>query len=106
VPAWSSTTTSWLAILALSILCSAIGFILQIIAQKYTSPTRTGLMFSLEPVFAALFGYVFAQEILQAKGYIGAVLILLSVVLSSSQKKRCQSNQTSNMRNSGRDFSQ
>lgn len=105
VPAWPSTTTSWLAILALSIFCSAIGFILQIIAQKYTSPTRTGLMFSLEPVFAALFGYLFAQEILHGKGYIGAALILLSVVLSSSQKKRSQSKRTSDMRNRGRNLS-
>src|SRR5699024_5104716 len=42
-----STTEGWIAILALGILCSAIGFIGQTIAQQYTTPTRTGLIFSL-----------------------------------------------------------
>nr|WP_240381131.1 EamA family transporter [Bacillus mycoides] len=45
-------------------------------AQKYTTSTHTGLIFSLEPVFSALFAYVFMNELLPLKGYIGAVLIL------------------------------
>lgn len=86
-PTLPSTTKSWVAILALSILCSALGFILQTVAQKYTSPARTGLIFSLEPVFAALFGYLFAQEIMNLKEYIGAILVLLSIIISTVKKK-------------------
>ena len=52
-PHLPSTTESWVSIMALSILCSAIGFIGQAVAQKHTTPTHTGLIFSLEPVFAA-----------------------------------------------------
>jgi drug/metabolite transporter (DMT)-like permease len=37
--------------------------------------THTGLIFSLEPVFAALFAFIFADEILPAKGYVGAILL-------------------------------
>lgn len=81
-PALPSTLPGWTAILALGILCSACGFILQPIAQKYTSPTRTGLIFSLEPVFAAMFGYWFAAEKLSMQGYAGAALVLLGIVAS------------------------
>ncbi|MFD1927908.1 DMT family transporter [Sporosarcina siberiensis] len=87
-PAFPNSTESWIAILVLSIFCSGVGFILQIVAQKYTTPVRTGLIFTLEPVFAAILGVIFLQEVISSTGYIGAVLLLLSIVLSSVQIKR------------------
>jgi drug/metabolite transporter (DMT)-like permease len=82
-PSLPETANGWIAILVLSIFCSALGFIIQVVAQKYTSPARTGLIFSLEPVFAALFGFLFAHEIMSINGYIGAALVLFSVILST-----------------------
>jgi len=79
-PQLPSNIEAWGAILALSILCSAVGFIGQTVAQKHTTPTRTGLIFSLEPVFAAFFAFIFVGEILTNKGYLGAVLVLLGVL--------------------------
>ncbi|KXH82089.1 multidrug transporter [Sporosarcina sp. HYO08] len=87
-PQLPSTTESWIAILALSIFCSAIGFIGQTVAQKYTTPTRTGLIFSLEPVFAAIFAFIFVGEILTMKGYIGAALVLLGVLAAEINVKK------------------
>lgn len=86
-PALPGSTSGWVAILVLSVVCSALGYILQTIAQKYISPTRTGLLFALEPVFAAIVGYLFADETLSLKGYIGASLVLLSIVWSTVKKK-------------------
>lgn len=86
-PVWPSTTRSWIAVLVLSVVCTAVGFIFQTIAQKYTTATRTGLVFSLEPVFAALVGFWFAHEIMNSNQYWGAVLVFLSVVLSSVNVK-------------------
>lgn len=86
-PIWPSTTNSWIAVLVLSVVCTAIGFIFQTIAQKYTTATRTGLVFSLEPVFAALVGFWFAHEIMNSNQYVGAALVFLSVVLSSVNVK-------------------
>ncbi|MGN7763900.1 DMT family transporter [Paenibacillus sp. 22594] len=86
-PSLPSTLSSWIAILALGIFCSACGFILQPVAQKYTTPTRTGLIFSMEPVFAALFGYWFAGEQLSIQGYTGAALVLLGIVASELLSK-------------------
>lgn len=87
-PQLPTTTESWVSILALSILCSAIGFIGQTTAQKYTTPTHTGLIFSLEPVFAALFAYIFIGEVLSAKGYLGATLILTGVLTAEIDFKK------------------
>lgn len=81
-PSLPSSMPGWIAILALGILCSACGFILQPVAQQFTTPTRTGLIFSLEPVFAALFGYWFAGEQLSMQGYTGAALVMLGIVAS------------------------
>ncbi|MGX5632027.1 DMT family transporter [Bacillus thuringiensis] len=57
-------------------------FIVQVIAQQYTTPTHTGLIFSLEPVFSTGFAFVFTGETLTGKGYLGATLILLSVLIA------------------------
>ena len=81
-PSLPSSMPGWIAILALGILCSACGFILQPVAQQFTTPTRTGLIFSLEPVFAAFFGYWFAGEQLSMQGYTGAALVMLGIVAS------------------------
>lgn len=40
------------------------------------------LIFSLEPVFSAGFAFVFTGETLTGKGYLGATLILLSVLIA------------------------
>lgn len=86
-PQLPSTTETWLSVLGLGVLCSAIGFVIQTVAQKSTTPTHTGLLFSLEPVFAACFAFAFAGEILTTKGYLGAFLVLLGVLTAEIDMK-------------------
>lgn len=71
----------WAAVLFLSIFCTGLAFIVQTIAQQYTSATHVGIIFTLEPVFAGIAAYIFADEILTAKGYVGAVLLLLGIFI-------------------------
>ncbi|MED4581932.1 DMT family transporter [Brevibacillus choshinensis] len=87
-PRLPHTPKAWLAVLVLSILCSAIGFVVQTVAQQHTTPTHTGLIFSLEPVFAALFAYMLNGETLTVRGYIGAALVLLSVLIAEIDLRR------------------
>lgn len=75
-PVLPSSATSWIAILGLGIVCSAFCFIGQAVAQQYTSPTHTGLIFSLEPIFAAMFAMMFLGEGLTMKLLIGGAFIL------------------------------
>lgn len=75
-PQMPSTTSGWIAILGLGIICTAFCFIAQAVVQQYTSPTHTGLIFSLEPIFAAIFAMMFLGEILTTQLLIGGALIL------------------------------
>lgn len=70
----------WLNVAALSIICTAGAYIVQNIAQKYTTATHTAVIFTAEPVFAAVFAYIIAGETLGAKGTAGAVLIVASML--------------------------
>ncbi|KUO95663.1 multidrug transporter [Ferroacidibacillus organovorans] len=76
------TPSAWVAVLALGILCSAFGFIVQTVTQKYTPPTHTGLIFSTEPVFTVIFAYFFQGETLSLQGIAGASIVLLSVIFA------------------------
>lgn len=80
--AFPSTAVGWFVVLALSIICTAIGYIVQTTAQQYTSATHTGLILALEPVFSAIFAYIFLGEVLSFQGYVGAVILLGSVLLA------------------------
>lgn len=87
-PALPASEAEWGAILGLALLCSAFGFIMQTIAQKYTTPDHVSLIYSLEPVFAMFFGFVFLHEVLSFQGTAGAVLILSSVIMTTLLAKK------------------
>ncbi|MBN2285764.1 MAG: DMT family transporter [Tissierellales bacterium] len=86
-PAWPVTSINWISIFFLSIMCTSLAFIVQSVAQKYTSPSHTALIFTFEPVFAALFGYLFLSEILPPRGLLGAGLIVGSMILMEIEFK-------------------
>lgn len=81
-PSLPETSLQWGAVVCLGLVCTAYGFVVQPIAQKYVAPERIGLIFSLEPVFSAILSFIFLQEILEIRGYTGAALIFFSVILS------------------------
>jgi drug/metabolite transporter (DMT)-like permease len=76
---WSLPLITALAIT--SLLATALGFTIQTWAQRWSSPTRTALFFTLEPVFAWITSYLLAGEVLSGRGIIGAALILGGVLL-------------------------
>lgn len=76
-PTLPSTPTAWIAIIGLGVICSAFCFVGQTVAQQYTSATHTGLIFSLEPIFAAMFAMMFIGEGITIKLLIGGSFILI-----------------------------
>ncbi|MFJ7920523.1 DMT family transporter [Lysinibacillus fusiformis] len=78
----------WFSILGLAVICSAYGFVVQPIAQKYTTPESTGFLFSLEPVFSAIFAFIFLSEIMRGQEYLGALLILFGVLIANMPTKK------------------
>jgi drug/metabolite transporter (DMT)-like permease len=69
------------AILITGLLCTALAFTVQAWAQRYTSSTRTALIYALEPVFAWITSFLLLGESLSGRAAGGAVLILAGVLL-------------------------
>ena len=78
-PHLPSTPGIWASVLFLAIFCTGVAFVVQPIAQQYTTASHTGVIFALEPVFAAIVAVIFANEILSAKSYFGAFLMMASI---------------------------
>jgi len=69
--------------LAITSIVGTVGcFIVQAWAQRFTPPTHTALIFSLEPVFAGLTSFAVLGERLGARAIVGAALILAGVLAS------------------------
>jgi drug/metabolite transporter (DMT)-like permease len=75
------TAAVWIALGTTGLLATAVAFAVQTWGQQYSSPTRTALIFSTEPVFAWLTAYLFAGEVLSPRGVAGAGLILAGILL-------------------------
>ena len=75
---WSKRLITALLITGIFATFIAIGFMVW--AQKLLSPTQTALIFALEPVFAAIYAWYAANEILSTISWIGGILIIFGVV--------------------------
>lgn len=72
----------WMALIITSLLATAAAFLIQTNFQKYTTPARVALIFAMEPVFAAVTAYIWADERLSASGIIGCIGILCGMIIS------------------------
>jgi len=72
---------AWGNIVFLSLVCTSGAYIVQNVAQRYTTPSHTALIYTGEPVFAAFFGYIFLDELLSFRGTLGALMILSGMLI-------------------------
>ncbi len=70
------------AVVFLGVISTALVFALQLLVQRYTTATHTALIFALEPVFAALFAWVWIGEQLTGAVLLGGAIMLGGVVLA------------------------
>lgn len=64
------------------ILASFILTIIHTTYQRYTTPVKAALIFSLEPIFASLFALAFMSEILTNTELLGASILMFGVLVS------------------------
>ena len=69
-------------ILYAGVLSGAVGYTLQIVAQKYTDPTVASLLMSLESVFSVLAGWLILHQGLNHREIMGCALVFAAVLLS------------------------
>ncbi|WP_206460578.1 DMT family transporter [Anaerovorax sp. IOR16] len=75
------TKAAWGALLVYGIINTAAAFIVQMTAQQYTTPESVGIIFAFEPAFNAIAANLFLGEILTKKGYLGGILLILSLFI-------------------------
>ena len=68
-----------------AILATCFAFGIQNGVSKWTLPTHTAVIFAMEPVFAALAGFLLAAERLDPRGIFGGCLILLATFVAEIQ---------------------
>jgi drug/metabolite transporter (DMT)-like permease len=83
VAAWD--TVWW--ILYLALFANVFGYLVQLGAQKIISPTVCALVFSLEPLFVALFAWTIGGEEVVAAGIMGGVMIIAAIICAQIYRK-------------------
>jgi drug/metabolite transporter (DMT)-like permease len=75
---WSRAV--WVAVVLTAVFATALAFALQTWAQRYTTATRTALIFALEPVVALVTAVSLGGETLTLHAVAGGALILVGIL--------------------------
>ena len=76
--------TVWGALLVTGIFASALAFLAQTWAQRRTTAARTAVAFSMEPVWAAFFGFTLAGDRLGTTAWLGCAAIMAGIVAAET----------------------
>jgi len=91
---WEMSTTSMSAIIYLGFIGTLFCYFISVWVQKYVSSVRVALIFSLEPVFAAIFGFFALNEHLSYKEILGAFIIMIGVIMYSVLREIAEKKQS------------
>lgn len=72
----------WFMIAFMAVTATVAAFLVQMWAQRFTTASHTGLMFTFEPVAAAVAAYLALGEVLTGRQAWGAGLILAGIVMA------------------------
>ena len=70
------------AIIYTAVFATLINTILQTKYQKMVSPTKAGIIYSFEPIFAALFAFMVLNERMTILGALGCLLIFVGLIVA------------------------
>lgn len=83
-------STDWIYLFVLATVCTAYAFIAAVYIMKFISPFTVVLTYNLEPIYGIILAILIfgKSEIMSANFYIGALLILLTVLFNAILKQR------------------
>ena len=70
------------SILYAGVMSTAVGYTLQVLAQKNTDPTIASLLMSLESVFSVVGGFLILHQTLSMQELIGCVIVFAAVIIA------------------------
>jgi len=82
IPFATGSSSVWWIILFLALFPTLSAFVIQLLAQKITTPLKVSLIFALEPVFAAIFAWTLGGEVPVLHRALGGLLIFIALIIS------------------------
>jgi drug/metabolite transporter (DMT)-like permease len=76
-----STGSDWLSVVYMALVAGALAMLGQTWAQAHLPPTRTAIIMSMEPVFAALFAVWLGGEGVTARLLVGGLMVLTAMLV-------------------------
>ncbi|MEN3364414.1 MAG: hypothetical protein V7606_1688 [Burkholderiales bacterium] len=76
----------YLNLIYLGVVTTAGTLFLQAIAQRNVSADKAALVYAMEPVFAALFGWLLLNEMLGWRGLAGGALVIAALIISEMRQ--------------------
>ena len=74
-------TGDWLSVLYMALGAGALALLMQTWAQAHLAPTRSAIIMSMEPVFAALFAVGLGGETATSRMLVGGALVLTAMLI-------------------------
>jgi drug/metabolite transporter (DMT)-like permease len=81
LPAFSVTTPAVMSIIYCAVFPTVFCFTLQNLYQRYVTPTRAGLIYTLDPVWSLIAGFFVLGERLNSREWLGCGIIFLAALL-------------------------
>ncbi len=81
-------TSDWAAVLYMALIPGALAIVGQTWAQAHLPPTRTAIVMSMEPVFAAFFAVLLGGESLTSRLLFGGALVLAAMLVVELAPRR------------------
>lgn len=75
----------WFTVLYLGGMSTLVAFLIQNIAQKYTTSTHTAIILSLEAVFGTLFSILLLGELFTMKMVVGSAVIFVGIITAETK---------------------
>jgi len=76
------TTSLILSFIYTAVFATVLTTFLQTKYQNKVTPTEAGIIYSFEPIFAAIISYIFLGEVLGLISYIGAGILVIGVIIA------------------------
>lgn len=83
-----SESRDWLAVVYMAVFAAALALAGQTWAQAHLPPTRSAIMMSMEPVFAAFFAVLLGGESLTARMLLGGAMVLAAMLVVELAPRR------------------
>ncbi len=80
--------TFFKAVIVTAVFATVYAFLIQTYMQQFTTATKTAIIFTMEPVSAAVYGYIGGGEVLTTIQVLGAIFIILATLVAELRFKK------------------